>query len=675
MSKNKKDLSNIREEISNIDSEILSLLARRKEFYTNVIEAKESSGSELRDPSREEKILKKALEQAKKLGLDSHYVVSLFNQILADSNRIQRSYLQRKVNPEYAGLDTVKVAYQQSSGKYSLEAASRHFVEKSVVLNHCETMRETFEDVESGKSDFAVVVIENTTSGGNNEVYDYLLHTQLQIIGEVKVKVEPCLIASQQADLKQISEIYCHPRDAILCRNFIAEKNLRINYLGDHETAVAKILEKNDPAIAAISGKLIEDLSDLAIVAENIGNQQEIYHRFIVVGRKPVQVDLRVPAKTSIVFSTNQTPGALAEALDIFKAYNINLTKLESRPVPDNNWEEMFYLDFEGNQSDERIKLLLDELTRKSKFIKVLGTYPIPDVEAVKVKPEHLVQVSREEEVEEAPKVSNKKALIGSRDYKPKDTLIDVRGVKIGGDGFIVMAGPCSVESYDQIMSCAKHANDTGCQILRGGCFKPRTSPYSFQGLGFEGLDMLVNAGRQYGMPVVTEVLSPDDVKKVAEKTDIIQVGARNMQNFTLLSEIGRTQKPVLLKRGMSSSIDDLLNAAEYILAGGNQQVMFCERGIRTFETATRFTLDLSAVPVLKRRSHLPIIIDPSHAAGVRELVPALTIAAKAIGAHGVIVEFHPEPEKALSDGPQALRFSQLTKLMSDLATTPGGDY
>jgi 3-deoxy-7-phosphoheptulonate synthase len=239
--------------------------------------------------------------------------------------------------------------------------------------------------------------------------------------------------------------------------------------------------------------------------------------------------------------------------------------------------------------------------------------------------------------------------------------------VKIGGSEFVVMAGPCSVESEQQIMECARHAKECGARILRGGCFKPRSSPYSFQGLGYEGLELLAEAGRAYGLPIVTEVMSPEDVEGIAAHADILQIGARNMQNFTLLKALGRTHLPILLKRGLSSSLDDLLNAAEYILAHGNQQVILCERGIRTFETATRSTLDISAVPVIKRESHLPIIIDPSHAAGERDLVPPLALAAKAVGAHGIIVEFHPEPEKALSDGPQALRFPQFQKLMKDL--------
>jgi len=216
-------------------------------------------------------------------------------------------------------------------------------------------------------------------------------------------------------------------------------------------------------------------------------------------------------------------------------------------------------------------------------------------------------------------------------------------------------------------MVCAKEAKEHGTHILRGGCFKPRTSPYSFQGLGLKGLDMLVDAGKTYHMPVITEVMSEEDIEPVAAKSDILQIGARNMQNFSLLKALGRTHRPIMLKRGLSSTLEDLLMAVEYVLSEGNQQVFLCERGIRTFETATRNTLDLSAVPVLKKLTHLPIFVDPSHAAGERDLVPPLALAAKAVGAHGIMVEFHPEPEKALSDGPQALRFPQFETLMHDL--------
>lgn len=246
-------------------------------------------------------------------------------------------------------------------------------------------------------------------------------------------------------------------------------------------------------------------------------------------------------------------------------------------------------------------------------------------------------------------------------------TLVRVGPVVVGGDRFVLIGGPCSVESREQVQEIAAEVAGAGGQILRGGAFKPRTSPYSFQGLGELGLSLLHDAARAHGLAVVTEVMQPEQVEVCARHADLLQVGARNMQNFSLLSALGEQRKPVLLKRGLSASIDELLWAAEYVLARGNDQVILCERGIRTFETATRSTLDLSAIPVLRERTHLPVIVDPSHAAGDRRYVPALARAAKAVGADGIMVEVHPRPEQALSDGPQALTLPMWRSLARQL--------
>ena len=243
------------------------------------------------------------------------------------------------------------------------------------------------------------------------------------------------------------------------------------------------------------------------------------------------------------------------------------------------------------------------------------------------------------------------------------DSVLEIGGRKVGGESFALIAGPCTVESREQTMQTARRGRDAaGATLLRGGAYKPRTSPYAFQGLGQEGLRLLAEAKAETGLPVVTELMDVADIDAVLEVADVVQIGARNMQNYPLLAEIGRSGTPVLLKRGLSSTIDELLMAAEYILKEGNEDVMLCERGIRTFETAYRFTLDLMAVPVLKERSHLPVIVDPSHAAGRRELVTPLSLAAAAVGADGIIVEVHPNPDEAICDGPQQLRTDEFAE-------------
>jgi 3-deoxy-7-phosphoheptulonate synthase len=246
-----------------------------------------------------------------------------------------------------------------------------------------------------------------------------------------------------------------------------------------------------------------------------------------------------------------------------------------------------------------------------------------------------------------------------------------VGDVTIGGERLVVMAGPCSVESRLQLLEVAARVKEAGATVLRGGAFKPRTSPYAFQGLEEEGLKLLDEARRETGLPVVTEVMEPDKVDVVAEHSDILQIGARNVQNFSLLRRVAETQKPVLLKRGMSTSIQEWLLSAEYVLAGGNPNVILCERGIRTFETATRFTLDLNAIPVVKKLSHLPVLVDPSHGTGHWEYVEAMAMAGVAAGADGLIIEVHPRPAEALSDGPQSLkpeRFAQVMKKIRRVA-------
>ena len=262
--------------------------------------------------------------------------------------------------------------------------------------------------------------------------------------------------------------------------------------------------------------------------------------------------------------------------------------------------------------------------------------------------------------ITETYKLSNKK-------FNPEPSVIKVKNFTIGGDGFSIVAGPCSVESREQILQSATFLKGCGVNFLRGGTFKPRTSPYAFQGLGREGLEYMKEAAEATGMAIITEVPSLKTLEIAMDYVDVFQIGARNMSSFELLKEVGKTEKPVVLKRGLSATIDEWLNAAEYIMTEGNPNVILCERGIRTFETSTRNTLDISAVPVIRQKSHLPILVDPSHAAGVREYIPALCRAALAVGADGIMVEVHPQPSKALSDGAQSLEYEQFQSILQVL--------
>jgi len=290
----------------------------------------------------------------------------------------------------------------------------------------------------------------------------------------------------------------------------------------------------------------------------------------------------------------------------------------------------------------------------------VIGVVGIGDVTAC------LESLEAMPQVEKAVRISAPYKFV-SREFRPSRSQIRANGFDIGGDEFVMMAGPCSVESEKQILETAHFVVKHGAKFLRGGAFKPRTSPYDFQGMEEEGLKLLAKAKRETGLGIITEVMSDRDVEMVAEYADILQIGARNMQNFALLKMLGKANRPVMLKRGLSSTIRELLMSAEYIVAHGNSNVILCERGIRTFETATRNTCDITAVAVLNELSHLPVILDPSHATGKRSLVPSLSKAAVAIGADGLIVEVHPQPEKAVSDGAQSLTLLQFEEMMDDL--------
>ncbi|HCC58005.1 MAG TPA: 3-deoxy-7-phosphoheptulonate synthase [Solibacterales bacterium] len=256
---------------------------------------------------------------------------------------------------------------------------------------------------------------------------------------------------------------------------------------------------------------------------------------------------------------------------------------------------------------------------------------------------------------------------LASRNFKPGGTVVKIREVEIGGNRVVMMAGPCSIENHDQIQRCAEIVAASGAQVIRGGAFKPRSSPYSFQGMGEEGLKILREAADAHGLLVVSEVMDQTQIPLMLGYCDILQVGARNMQNFNLLKELGKVRKPILLKRGIAATIEELLLSAEYILAGGNYEVILCERGIRSFETATRNTFDVSAIPVVKKLSHLPMVGDPSHGTGRRDMVPAMARAAIAAGADGILMEVHPDPDRAMSDGAQTLDEPQFRELMTQL--------
>jgi len=667
------DLDEIRRHITSVDNQLLKLLAERRTLAIEVARSKQQNPRPVRDQQREQELLVKLIQHGRRLGLDAHYITQLYHTIIEDSVLSQQAYLQQLINPD-TQEPVVKVAFLGTRGAYSHLATRKYFSRCGNQL--VEMGQPGFQDivdaVESGQADYGVLPIENTSSGSINDVYDVLQHTSLSIVGELHYPIEHCLLTTSAVPLSRIKTLYAHPQPIQQCSQYIGNMaDVAIEYCDSTSSAMAKVAELQRDDVAAVGSADGGELYGLLALDRKLANQQQNVTRFVVVARKPVEVAAQIPAKTTLIMSTGQKAGSLVEALLILRNHNIAMTKLESRPIVGNPWEEMFYIDVAANVQSEAMEAALKALTRLTRFIKVLGCYPSEEVVPTQVPTEELSQghpaVSQVAQPATVAASPSKAAMRYSRRHKPQDTQIQIGSLTLGGDQFVTIAGPCSVESRQQIFDTAKVVREHGGRLLRAGCFKPRTTPYSFQGLGKEGLTYLRDAGQHYGLPVVTEVIRSEDVSLVASHSDVLEIGARNMQNFTLLKEVGRTMRPVILKRGIMASIEEWLEAAEYILAQGNQQVILCERGIRTFETSSRTTLDLSAVPLLKTLTHLPVIIDPSHAVGQRELVEPMAKAAKAVGAHGIMLEVHPDPEHALSGGPESLDFEQYAQLMRGL--------
>jgi chorismate mutase/prephenate dehydratase len=674
----KRKLVTLRKRLDEIDARIVQALAERQQAIGEIAALKVAGSGDLQDVQREEALLSRVAERAKAAGLDAYLVTRLFREILDFSVRCQQEHLVDQQNPDRDAQQTILVGYQGTEGAYSHLAATKHFAARQadVRFKGCLSFQDMLAAVRDGGLDYAVLPIENTTAGSINEAYDLLARMNLALVGEEVYRIDHCLVALEPVPTSRIRRIYSHPQALEQCSVFLnGLEQCHVESFIDTALAVRKLREDQDLSQAAIASEDAARLYGLHVIKRGIANQKENYTRFVIVAREAMRFDARIPCKTSILFATRHEEGALLACLNVLAAHHLNLTKLESRPRPNTPWEYLFYVDFEGNLAEERVEQALRALASKTSFLKVLGSYPtrVPK-EGRRAEPR-----ARRGAVRPAPKSADQPRVLApavlqtlekkayklvSRVNRPEDTRVHVGSVVVGGDRPVVIAGPCAVESRAQVMACARIVKELGGDILRGGCFKPRTLPYSFQGLGYEGLDLLEEAGRRYGLPIITEVLHPADVERVARQADVLQVGARNMQNFSLLKEVGRVDRPVLLKRGMMASIDEWLAAAEYVLAHGNQQVILCERGIRTFETATRNTLDLSAVPVAREHTHLPVIVDPSHACGVWRWVKALSAAALACGAHGIMVEIHPEPEKALSDGPQSLNFDRFRELI-----------
>ncbi len=387
MPNRERDIQYLRKKINEIDSQLIELLAKRRNLSKDVIIAKDLNDLPIRDEKREKELLRRLITEGKKKGLEAEYVANIFYEIIENSVRLQQKYVQQQANKNEKEIKRIKVAIQGIEGSYSYLTAKKFFSDYEDEIEFIG--EERFEDVaravEKGEADYAMLPIENTTSGGINEVYDILLHTTLSIIGEEKFKVEHCLCGIEDVPLNKIKKIYAHYQAAAQCSGFLSSLNSpTLEYFADTAMSARKISDEQNKYHAAIASEEAAKVFGVKVLKKGIANQPENYTRFLVCARKPVTIDKRIPSKTSLVMATAHTAGALVEGLMIFRKYNINLTKLESRPIIGNPWEEMFYLDFEGNLSDKNVQKAIQELTPFTRFLKILGSYPSKDLPRTK---------------------------------------------------------------------------------------------------------------------------------------------------------------------------------------------------------------------------------------------------------------------------------------------------
>ena len=548
----------------------------------------------------------------------------------------------------------MRVAIQGTHGSFSESAAKWRWPDATIVP--CREVREVVAAVRSDRADAGCLAIENSLFGSVTATYD-LLHDAfgdgaLHLSDEILLPVFHALLGVPGTPLADIRRVLSHPVALGQCRIWLEAHLPQAELVSEWDTAgsaeiVARDGRGDQAAIAPLGAG---GAYGLAALAERIEDDPSNQTRFLTFTREPVAPaapgSAPIRRKTSLLLWLPHKPGMLAAALQAFASRGVNLTSLQSRPERTAPWTYRFYVDVEGAPDEPRLAEAIESTEALVTKLVVLGSYrewndgtaPSP---APTPPPAH-----------HRPKPDMP---LFDRRQNPDGTRITVRGVEIGGDRPVLMAGPCSVEGEEMLLEVAISVARAGADMLRGGAYKPRTSPYDFQGLGVRGLKFLAEAREKTGLPVVTEVLSWEEVPVVARYADVLQIGARNMQNFALLRAAGRAGKPILLKRGGGATLEEWLSAAEYILADGNPEVILCERGIRTFERATRHTLDLNGVALVRERTHLPVIVDPSHAAGIRSIVGPLALAGLAAGAHGVLVEVHNDPEHALSDGAQSL--------------------
>ncbi len=625
-------LNQTREAITALDNELLALLAKRRDLSLEVARSKEVDIRPIRDTEREKELLARLVKQGREQGLDAHYVLSLYQSIIEDSVLNQQAYLQSRANPDLQ-KQQYNIAYLGARGSYSYLAATRYCERRNVVMQDlgCKSFDDIVQSVESGHADYGFLPIENTSSGSINEVYDVLQHTSLAIVGETTIEVGHCLLGKNNAQLSQIKTVYAHPQPISQCSRFLSQHpQLKLEYCSSSAEAMEKVLESDDITVAAIGSAEGGALYHLEAIETELANQKINQSRFIVVARKAIAVPEQLPAKCTLIMATGQKPGALVEALLVLKAHNLNMSKLESRPIPGTPWEEMFYLDLDANISSEAMQQALKALEQITRFIKVLGCYPCETVNPTQLNHNQLMIEPN------TSRVSTQKVDISiqpqrtSLSQKSQLTQINYAQLCIGDKQFGAIAQIPLGSGKNNYNQLAKQLKATGFQGVVISGLSDEHNPSAL-------LPELKRALQQFDLAAIISIKHEAEITLAIEHADLLFISGKQMHNPMLLQQVGSLHIPVILERNTMANVDELLDAAETILSHGNQQVILCESGIRTFNETLKPTLDLSAIVTIKSISHLPIIINTSYAC-TPETAINQAIAAKQLQADGVVL-------------------------------------
>ncbi|WP_299002668.1 chorismate mutase [uncultured Shewanella sp.] len=633
-------LNQTREQITALDNELLSLLAKRRELSLDVARSKEVDVRPIRDTEREKDLLARLVKQGREKGLDAHYIISLYQSIIEDSVLNQQAFLHGRANPETQKPQYI-AAYLGAKGSYSYLAATRYCARRQVDMQElgCQSFDAIIQAVESGQADYGFLPIENTSSGSINEVYDVLQHTRLAIVGETTIEVEHCLLAQSGSNINHIKTVYAHPQPISQCSRYLGiHGEFKLEYCSSSAEAMEKVKQSSTSNVAAIGSAEGGALYQLEAIEKGLANQKINQSRFIVVAQQPVDVPEQLPAKSTLIMATGQKPGALVDALSVLKKHHLNMCKLESRPIAGTPWEEMFYLDIEANLSSSAMKMALKELEKITRFIKVLGCYPSESVKPTHLAHQQLMVESSSKEADNKTEqtLHQPEPQRYSKTYKTSPTQIKCEQLEFNAQqpgAIIELQLPIETNIFEQQVKALKELGFQGIQ-LRGLHLQPNLDNTLIQ---------LKKTLTHFNLACIITIEHETDLPLAAQHADMLFLDGAQMFNQSILTTLGTLLLPVIIERNNTASTNALLNASNTVLSQGNQQVILCESGIKV-NNSQDISLDLAGLVYLKSTTHLPVIVNPCYAVEMPQInayIPAM----KKLQADGVVLHLSPSTQ------------------------------